>query len=82
LREVTGIGPKRAERIAASWSEQKVIREIMLFPSTAYANSRIRLGRVQFGDSRSIVFRGHRAGSRPATPLDLMMPAKDAARGL
>jgi exodeoxyribonuclease V alpha subunit len=31
LREVTGIGPKRAERIIAGWSEQKVIREIMLF---------------------------------------------------
>src|SRR6202163_223538 len=31
LREVTGIGPKRAERIIAGWVEQKVIREIMLF---------------------------------------------------
>ena len=31
LREVTGIGPKRAERIIAGWTEQKVIREIMLF---------------------------------------------------
>lgn len=31
LREVTGIGPKRAERIVAGWSEQKVIREIMIF---------------------------------------------------
>ena len=31
LREVTGIGPKRAQRIIASWAEQKVIREIMLF---------------------------------------------------
>src|SRR6201993_2666950 len=31
LREVTGIGPKRAERIIAGWAEQKVIREIMLF---------------------------------------------------
>ena len=31
LREVTGIGPKRAERIVAGWAEQKVIREIMLF---------------------------------------------------
>src|ERR1700740_2941546 len=30
LREVTGIGPKRAERIIAGWAEQKVIREIML----------------------------------------------------
>ncbi len=31
LREVTGIGPKRAERITAGWAEQQVIREIMLF---------------------------------------------------
>jgi exodeoxyribonuclease V alpha subunit len=31
LREVSGIGPKRAERIIAGWAEQKVIREIMLF---------------------------------------------------
>jgi exodeoxyribonuclease V alpha subunit len=31
LREVTGIGPKRAERIVVGWAEQKVIREIMLF---------------------------------------------------
>jgi exodeoxyribonuclease V alpha subunit len=34
LREVTGIGRKRAERIIASWAEQKVIREIMLFLHT------------------------------------------------
>ena len=31
LREVTGIGPRRAARIIAGWAEQKVIREIMLF---------------------------------------------------
>ncbi len=31
LREVSGIGAKRAERITAGWAEQKVIREIMLF---------------------------------------------------
>jgi exodeoxyribonuclease V alpha subunit len=31
LRDVTGIGPKRAARIIAGWAEQKVIREIMLF---------------------------------------------------
>jgi exodeoxyribonuclease V alpha subunit len=31
LREVAGIGPKRAARIIAGWAEQKVIREIMLF---------------------------------------------------
>jgi exodeoxyribonuclease V alpha subunit len=31
LHQVTGIGPKRAERIIAGWAEQRVIREIMLF---------------------------------------------------
>jgi len=31
LREVAGIGPVRAARIAAGWAEQKVVREIMLF---------------------------------------------------
>jgi exodeoxyribonuclease V alpha subunit len=34
LRQVTGIGPKRAERIVGGWAEQKVIREIMLFLHT------------------------------------------------
>jgi exodeoxyribonuclease V alpha subunit len=31
LRQVTGIGAKRAERIVAGWAEQQVIREIILF---------------------------------------------------
>jgi exodeoxyribonuclease V alpha subunit len=31
LREVDGIGPVRATRIAAAWAEQKVVREIMVF---------------------------------------------------
>ena len=31
LREVVGIGPKRADRIRRGWADQKVIREIMLF---------------------------------------------------
>jgi exodeoxyribonuclease V alpha subunit len=31
LREVDGIGPVRAQRIAAGWADQKAIREIMLF---------------------------------------------------
>jgi exodeoxyribonuclease V alpha subunit len=31
LREVDGIGPVRANRIAAAWAEQKVVREIMMF---------------------------------------------------
>ena len=31
LREVDGIGPKRAEKIIGGWADQKVIREIMIF---------------------------------------------------
>src|SRR5215470_16080104 len=31
LREVAGIGAKRAARIVAGWAEQKIVREIMLF---------------------------------------------------
>jgi len=31
LRQVTGIGPKRAARITAGWADQKIIREIMVF---------------------------------------------------
>ena len=31
LREIDGIGPKRAEKITSAWSDQKVIREIMVF---------------------------------------------------
>ena len=31
LRDVAGIGPKRAAKITAGWADQKVIREIMVF---------------------------------------------------
>src|SRR5512140_2450426 len=31
LREVTGIGAVRANRITAAWAEQKIVREIMVF---------------------------------------------------
>ncbi len=31
LREVDGIGPVRAQRIASGWAEQKIVREIMVF---------------------------------------------------
>lgn len=34
LRRVTGIGPKRAQRIVAGWADQKIIREIMVFLHT------------------------------------------------
>lgn len=31
LREIAGIGPKRAAKIISGWADQKVIREIMVF---------------------------------------------------
>ncbi|MEQ9260567.1 MAG: ATP-dependent RecD-like DNA helicase [Roseovarius sp.] len=31
LREVEGIGPKRADKITSAWADQKVIREVMVF---------------------------------------------------
>ena len=31
LREVEGIGPKRAGRLTSAWADQKVVREIMVF---------------------------------------------------
>ena len=31
LREVEGIGPRRAARIIAAWAKQKIVREIMIF---------------------------------------------------
>ena len=34
LREVTGIGPKRADAIVAGWAEQRIVREIMIFLHT------------------------------------------------
>ena len=33
LREVPGLGPKRTQRIAAAWQEQKAIKEVMVFLS-------------------------------------------------
>src|SRR5476651_2574358 len=34
LRDVTGIGPKRADGIVAGWAEQRIIRDIMIFLHT------------------------------------------------
>lgn len=47
LREVEGIGPKRAERIAKAWGRQAAVREVMLFLnslqiSTAWAGRIIK----------------------------------------
>lgn len=41
LREVDGIGPVRARRIAEAWAEQRVVREIMVFLHGQATRSRI-----------------------------------------
>ena len=48
LREITGIGPKRAAKIISAWADQKVIREIMVFLCTATVWAR----RVRCASSR------------------------------
>jgi len=68
LREVTGIGPKRAERIIAGWADQKVIREIMLFlHSNGVGTSRAaRIYKTYGGDAIRLIsenpYRGFAAG--------------------
>ena len=57
LREVTGIGPKRAERIITGWAEQRVIREIMLFlHSNGVGTSRaVRIYKVYGPDAVGLI---------------------------
>ena len=63
LREVTGIGPKRAERIIAGWAEQRVIREIILFlHSNGVGTSRaVRIYKVYGPDAFKVTFSGYSA---------------------
>jgi exodeoxyribonuclease V alpha subunit len=57
LQQVEGIGPKRAERIAAGWADQKVIREIMIFlHSHGVSTSRsVRIFRTYGADAIQVV---------------------------
>jgi exodeoxyribonuclease V alpha subunit len=57
LRQVTGIGPKRARLIIAGWAEQKVIREIMLFlHSNGISTSRaVRIYRTYGADAVQVI---------------------------
>src|SRR5260370_23081085 len=63
LREVTGIGPKRAERIIAGWAEQRVIREIMLFLHSNGVGTSRRCASTRF--TALMPF-----GSSPRIPID------------
>lgn len=57
LREVAGVGPLRAERIVASWAEQKGVREIMVFlHSHGVGTSRaVRIFRTYGADAIAVV---------------------------
>lgn len=57
LREVPGIGPLRAERIVASWAEQKAVREIMVFlHAHGVSTSRaVRIHRAYGADAIAVV---------------------------
>jgi len=70
LREVTGIGPKRAERIIAGWAEQKVIREIMLFlHSNSVGTSRaVRIYKTYGEDAHRRSAGRSRPTARPRNP--------------
>ncbi len=57
LLEVPGVGPLRAERIVASWAEQRAVREIMLFlHAHGVGTSRaVRIYRTYGADAISVV---------------------------
>ncbi|MDH6226904.1 MULTISPECIES: ATP-dependent RecD-like DNA helicase [Streptomyces] len=58
LVEVPGLGPKRTERIAAAWEEQKAIKEVMLFLQTVEVSTSIAV-RIykKYGDASISVVR-------------------------
>jgi exodeoxyribonuclease V alpha subunit len=57
LREVSGIGAVRAERITAAWAQQKVVREIMIFlHSHGVGTARaVRIYKIYGGDSVEVM---------------------------
>ena len=57
LREIAGIGPKRAARIIAGWADQKVIREIMIFLHThGVGTSRaVRIFKIYGADAIQVI---------------------------
>jgi exodeoxyribonuclease V alpha subunit len=75
LREVDGIGPVRANRIAAAWAEQKVVREIMVFLHSHGVGS-ARAVRI-----RSAGFRTNSA-SRSSAAMAASVSSDCAAKGI
>src|SRR5215470_657124 len=82
LREVTGIGPKRAERIIAGWAEQKVIREIMLFlHSNAVGTSRaVRIYKTYGADAIRLISENPYRLAHPRHWLSHRRPDRGQAR--
>jgi exodeoxyribonuclease V alpha subunit len=75
LREVDGIGPKRAGRIVAAWAEQKVVREIMVFLHSHDVGNR------QVGIYTGRVLKGEKPADLPvmqATKFELVINLKTA----
>jgi hypothetical protein len=68
LHEVDGIGPVRAGRITAAWAEQKIVREIMVFP---YSHG--------VGTARAV--RAHRVAELGVTKLDAAKSFASAPTG-
>jgi ATP-dependent exoDNAse (exonuclease V) alpha subunit len=83
LREVTGIGPKRAQRIIAGWAEQKVIREIMLFlHSNSVGTSRaVRIYKTYGADAVQLISENRIVSPRHSRyRLPHRRPDRDQAR--
>jgi ATP-dependent exoDNAse (exonuclease V) alpha subunit len=83
LREVAGIGPKRAERIRKGWAEPKVIREIMLFlHSHGVGTSRaVRIFKTYGADAVQVISDNpYRLARHPGHRLQVRRPDRDAAR--
>src|SRR5712671_6382530 len=56
LREVDGIGPVRASRIAVAWADQKVVREIMVFHSHGVGSARaVRIYKTYGADAVQVM---------------------------
>ncbi len=55
LREVEGIGPVRAARIAAGWAAQKVVREIMLSCTPTASSRAVRIYKTYGAEAVAVI---------------------------
>ncbi len=60
IRDVLGVGPKRAESIAQAWADQKVIKQVMLFLQSHGVTTGLAVKIFkQYGDAAIDVVRGN-----------------------